>query len=695
MKTQKICMLTGAVAAAVLSMGMAQAAETATTEDVKVTASRVERELMDVNMSVSVITAEDIARSEARTVGDLLQDIPGVEINNDGSQGMKRICIRGENAFRTLVMIDGQKIAEHKSMSGAPILIDPSQIERIEVIKGPASVLYGSDSIGGAVNIITKKGGDKPFGAEVSAGMDNSSNGKSIAASVYGNVDGWKYRLGLSHERGDELRTPVGDAKNSDFNSTSVNGFLSYDIDADKTIGLTVDHFDLDFMSGTMAPGYKDFFVDVPSWKRTKVGAFGEFRNLSDYLTRVRVDGYYQRSKKSMENYVSAEEMPMTIDNFSDNELDQYGFSLQTDWQLGENNYLITGYEFEYDDLDAKSDTTAIMPVYLPNKYYNTIGSYKGNQSVHAIFASMETQLPHDFTLSYGARYTYVKTDMGTSYGVKTYYSGKNAGKSQITSTPGSQHDDRVVFNAGITWSGIDDLVLRALWGQGFRAPLLQERYIPSSMGSMTGGQIYGNPDLKPETSDNFEVGARYQKGGLMVDTAAFLSLADDYITAVAYGPINSKYVNMAKAKTFGVELSTSFAIGDTGLEPYVNATWMRRQTKNAKGFETYDSATPAFSARYGVRWAGEHNGLALRTDVYARGQTARKYDDGDTSSDSDSYRLSGYTTLNMTAGVSFGPEKQYSLDAGFYNICNQEYRESQSIYEPARYFSLKLNARY
>ena len=106
MKTQKICMLTGAVAAAVLSMGMAQAAETATTEDVKVTASRVERELMDVNMSVSVITAEDIARSEARTVGDLLQDIPGVEINNDGSQGMKRICIRGENAFRTLVMID-------------------------------------------------------------------------------------------------------------------------------------------------------------------------------------------------------------------------------------------------------------------------------------------------------------------------------------------------------------------------------------------------------------------------------------------------------------------------------------------------------------------------------------------------------------------------------------------------------------
>ena len=69
------------------------------------------------------------------------------------------LSIRGEDAFRTLVMIDGQKISEHKSMSGAPILIDPTEIERIEVIKGPASVLYGSDAIGGAVNIITKERG--------------------------------------------------------------------------------------------------------------------------------------------------------------------------------------------------------------------------------------------------------------------------------------------------------------------------------------------------------------------------------------------------------------------------------------------------------------------------------------------------------------------------------------------------------
>lgn len=298
--------LTAAAVTAALAVGttaQAQDADTVTTENVKVTASRVEQELMDVNMSVSVITAEDIAKSDARTVGDLLKDVPGVRINNDGGQGMKRIKVRGEDTFRTLVMIDGQKIAEHKSMSGSPMLIDPAMIERIEVIKGPASVLYGSDAIGGAVNIITKKGGSKPFEAGVSAGLDNSSNGVSASAYVAGNIDGWKYRLGVAHEKGDDLRTPAGDMTKTGFKSAGVNGFLSYDIDENKTVGLTLDHFDMEFMSGSAMPGYEDFLVDVPEWKRDKVGLFADFRNLGEYLSRIRADVFYQKSTKNMLNH--------------------------------------------------------------------------------------------------------------------------------------------------------------------------------------------------------------------------------------------------------------------------------------------------------------------------------------------------------------------------------------------------------
>ena len=94
-------------------------------DDVYVTATRVEKELQDVPMSVSVMTSEDIKRSPARTIGELLQDVPGVEIRNSGGQGFKRVSIRGENPNRVLILIDGQKLVENKSMDGTPLLIDP------------------------------------------------------------------------------------------------------------------------------------------------------------------------------------------------------------------------------------------------------------------------------------------------------------------------------------------------------------------------------------------------------------------------------------------------------------------------------------------------------------------------------------------------------------------------------------------
>ena len=527
--------------------------------------------------------------------------------------------------------------------------------------------------------------------------MDNASNGKTAAASIYGGINGWHYRLGLAHESGDNLRTPAGKAPYTEFSSFGANGYLAYDISENATVGMTLDHFDMDFMSGSMLPGYSNFFVNVPKWKRDKVGIFTDIKNLNEYLTRIRVDAFYQTSNKQMQNHIAVTGMPFMIDNFADNDLDQYGISIQTDWQLGENNYLVAGYEFNYDDLDATSSVLAVAPRNMvgmgihKGTYYTSSGIYQGSMSTHAVFASMESMLPYDLTLTYGARYTYVKTDMDKSYGVKTYAQGLNASKGPIvTSTPGSQHNDRVVFNAGISYSGIDDLVLRTLWSQGFRSPLLQERYIPSSMGNTSMGQILGNPDLKPETSDNFEIGARYQKGGFMLDTAAFLSLADDYIAAVSISPTEQQYDNMAEANTFGIELSTSYQIGKTGFTPYINGTWMRRQYTNEDGFKTYKTSTPEFIARYGVRWEGERNGLGLRTDLYAKSLTASEYDDGGYN-----YRLGGATTLNLTAGVSFGAQKQFSFDAGIYNIFDKKYQEMQSIYEPSRYFSVKLNARY
>lgn len=680
-----------------------QAQETVELDEVKVTAGRVEQELMDVNMSVSVITQEEIRRSSARNVGELLEDIPGVRINNDGGQGMKRIKIRGEDAFRTLVMIDGQKVSEHKSMSGSPMLIDPSMIERIEVIKGPASVLYGSDAIGGAINIITKKGGTKPIEGEVSAGMNTSASGKNASGSIYGGIDGWKYRLSASIEDNDNLKTPKGEMENTYFTARSVSGFLSYDFTPDATVGASLDYYDLEFGSSDVnTPG---FAVDVPKWTRFKAAAFGEFKNITSSFVRLRTDIFYQKSKKDMTNTVPGVWIQGEVDTFkamgfeeaflnrvgvqagnayvlqphASNDMNQYGFSIQADWQIGDRNYLIAGYEISYDDLNAHSWNTGtnVMPMMLTDK------NYDGYQMTNAVYASMETLLSANLTLTYGARYTWVKTDMDS------------INNKMGTKTSGEGSDGKIVFNAGVLWHGTDNLTLRASYAQGYRSPILQELYIDTSMGST--GTTYANPDLKPETSDNFEIGARWNSTGLSADLAIFYSTADDYIATLYNAQKRGyQYNNVAEAKTFGVELTSSVRIAETGFEPYLTATWMRRQYQNGNGFSTYDTATPEFMLRYGVRWSGMYAGLGLRADAFARSQTEIEYDDGvQSATDSSSYRLGGYTTLNLTAGVDFGPKRQYSFDLGLYNIFDKGYQEQTSIYEPGRYFVAKLGARF
>ena len=339
----------------------AQAAETYKSEDVVVTASRVEQQLADVNMSVSVITSEQIQQDAgATTIADLLEStVPGIRVNNDGGQGIDRIKIRGENSFRTVVMIDGQRISEQKSMSGVPLLIDPSQVERIEVIRGPASVLYGSDAIGGAINIITKKGGTKPIEGSVSIGFNSSNNGKDGSAQIYGGTNGWKYRIGAAASANDNLDTPLGEMPNTDSKTKSANAFLSYDIDPNKTVGVSFNYHDLEFMSADYtSPG---FYVDVPEWERMRGAAFAEFKNISENFVRLRLDTAIESNKKQMQNHVVMFG-PYMLDNFADNKLTTSSFNAQTDWQIGNAHYLIAGYEFSHDNLEAKSEAVGKVP---------------------------------------------------------------------------------------------------------------------------------------------------------------------------------------------------------------------------------------------------------------------------------------------------------------------------------------------
>ena len=667
MNTFEKTLLASAIVAA---FSPAVLAEELQTQSVKVTASRVERELMDVNMSVSVITKEDIKRQGARTVGEILQNVPGVRINNDGGQGIKRAMIRGNDAFQTLVLIDGQKISEQKSMSGSPFLIAPAMIERIEVIKGPASVLYGSEALGGVINIITKKGGDKALSGDVSLGYNSASKGRSGAASLYGAQSGWHYRVGVAADKNSALDTPEGKMPNSYFQSQAANFFLAYDLSDKTQLGATLDYYKLKFGSGQF--GYEGFAVDVPKWERYKVALFGEMKNISQNLVRARADVFYQGNDKEMINTVPAERM-VTVLPLADNSMDQYGLSLQTDWQLGTNHYLIAGYEYNRDNLNADSITKMKMSV-RGRLTESIMGNrnYDGYQSKHGLYANMESQLPKDFALNYGVRYTRVYSDMD------------NLNRTNGKKTHEKTSDGKAVFNAGLSWHGIEDLTLRAAFSQGYLFPLLQFLYVDTAMGQSSGSTL-ANPNLKPETSNNFEVGARFLRDGVSVDGTVFYTDSKDFITTRQISRTQSQYHNVAQAKTLGLELATSWDIHQSGIEPYVTATILdRRYIINGK--TSRKTGQPTTYGQYGVRWNYPSNGVVWRLDAYGYSQNRIK---------SSAYSLGGATTWNLLAGVTFGKGEQFDLDLSLYNLGDKKYQYDASIYEAGRSFALKFNARF
>ena len=662
----------------------AQAAESYKAEDVVVTASRVEQQLADVNMSVSVITNDQIEKNVgAQTIGDLLESsVPGVRIANDGAQGIDRVQIRGEDSFRTVVMIDGQRLAEHKTMSGAPLLIDPSQVERIEVIRGPSSVLYGSDAIGGVINIITKKGGNKPIQGSVSAGFNSSSSGKNASASIYGAANGWKYRISGAMQNHDNLDTPAGEMEHTQFNSKSANAFLSYDIDPNKTIGLTASYYDLDFEFADMST--PSFTGDVPKWTNSKIGAFAEFKNISDYWSRLRIDAYQQHNTKEMVNKPAGNAGPQIL---ADNKTDTTAFSAQADWLLGDNHYLITGYDFSVDQLDA--DSGIFMQMLRPPKppiTRRTNTNYDGEQTRHSVFASVDSTFFNDLTFNYGVRYTWVKSEIDERDTINN-----------IKVNSDHDSDSKAVFNFGATYRGFENLALRANWSQGYRTPILSELYVSTSMG---GGSVAANPDLKPETSNNFELGARYSNNLVTIDASAFYTKAKDYITQ---SPVKNlaydyQYDNVGEAETIGFELDARLHLNN--FEPYTVLTLMRREFKD-NGLTTTKTGTPKVTARYGVRYNRDYNGANFNLDAYAVTQSATENDNLDTSFDNygNSNRVitsyGGATTLNLTGGVAFGPEQAYSLNAGFYNITDKLYQNNGSIYEPGRHFGINFNAKF
>ncbi|MDR2489034.1 MAG: TonB-dependent receptor [Desulfovibrio sp.] len=663
---------------------------TVTLRDITVTATRTEREVFSVPSSVSVVDKKAMEREPRPTIAEHLRDIPGVEVSDGGmGGGTKRVGIRGESPSRVLVLIDGMKISEQKSMDGSMIMIDPLNVERIDVIKGPASVLYGSDAIGGVVNIITKKGGTEALQGTVAFTADSSNDSLTPYASLYGSWKGFGYRISGDYTDAGDKRGGSGIIDDTGYMQSNLSAYLDYAWDK-GTVGGGYDRFWGNISIPGAESGGAEITMHLPKWQRERWHAFAELNKLSGTLQKIRLTGFIQETQKDFWNDIRVQQRTSTypvymqIDvwqhPFVKNKQTTYGGNVQTDWTFGDDHYVIAGVEYLYDDLDARDDRrgwaygqnyNAIMgmpvgPQITMQAPYNDIFNYDAHQRNIALFAQDEWSFLKNWTATIGLRGTWIESALDDT--------------DDATVQEKSSRDSHVAGSLGLVYSGFQDWRLRALYSQGYRYPLLNQLYIGTTHGSS--GMLHPNPSLKPETSHNFEIGTRHEgPDGVTADLAAYYSLAKDYISSRSMpGTNDTLFENVDKMRSYGVELTLSRTWERWHLTPYVSGAYIRRTfDRGDNGGKTSNTGDPEWTGRAGVRYERAFSpAVTVYADAYGR-FAARARED---LSDGTRENHAGWGTANFAVGARLGEKQNYFVDVNCNNLFNKRYTPASSALE-------------
>lgn len=489
-------------------------------DNIVVTASRIAQLESEVIGDVSVIDRATIEKAGQSSVAELLSREHGIQIsNNGGPQTPTSIFMRGTNSRHVLVLIDGVRI--NSSVQGGANFnaIDPALIERIEILRGAASSLYGADAIGGVINIITRKGGgDRPLQLWGSIGAGTYGTFKS-SVGLQGASNGWDYNLAGALNNSDgfnSTRSTKAQPNNPDkdgYDSHSFNGRLGYEWRAGHRLDFTAYNA---YINGDF-----DAFTD-PTYAQENTQTRQQIYSISssNQLTR------YWHSKLSAELSKETVAIPVFGSQYS---------SLQRhySWQ---NDFSITS-----------AQSVSLLAERLEERITHT-GTYADTQRNTNAFG-----LIYRADLGIHHLQASVRNDNTSSYGNRT--TGSLAYNLDI-----SQH-----INAGIAAN------------TGFRAPTFTDMYYVDA-----GGMSNGNPDLKPEKSRNIEAHISYQNGGSEIKLVAYQNKIRNLIVARNPVDYDFSPINLDKATIRGITLTASHQFEEAYLWASADVMTPRNDTPNA-----------------------------------------------------------------------------------------------------------------
>jgi vitamin B12 transporter len=533
--------LCGALATPVHAQSPAQVPPPPDEPVITVTANRVPTAIQRTGSAVTVIRRDAIERASPTSLLDLLRSVPGVFLTEAGGPGgTSDIRLRGANPNQTLVLIDGVRVNDPAAASGEfdASLIAPALIDRIEVLRGPQSALYGSDAIGGVVNIITKRGRGQPTGSvSFEAGRYGTL---SLTGSAAGTIGPWSfafsaigqraegfsrygYRIGRLSLANNSEGLRGGRLEEDGFGRWGGYGRLGYDagqgVRAEIALLSTETRLDLDAGSGLAVPTATTF-PDTPSKARRRLDQLSgriEIDMLDGALTHALLLSATRTDRSFEEVSLGrvAGRLRETRRQISDFVGDRMAAEYQATWRLGQFGTLIGGARLERETADTFR--TDLVPVLRPEQ--RTLAA---EQTTRALFGLWQLPVGERLLLSFGGRIDHT-TDS------KAFATWRTTAAYRIAET-------------GTT--------LRASAGTGAKVATLFQRFSP-----------IGTPDLRPERSIGVDAGIDQSlfDGRLTLSVTAFANRIRNLIvfesTPACLAQTGTRcYLNVDRATTSGVE---------------------------------------------------------------------------------------------------------------------------------------------
>lgn len=505
------------------------------TGEIKVSSVRHELLVKDIPMPMEIVGSDYILRSPSNSVSEILTVKPGLSITRDGVWGSD-ISIRGLSKYNVVTLVDGNRIETATDVNARLSMIDLTDIDRIEVIKGGSSTLYGTGATGGVVNIITKGGifnASKFLSGSLLGGYNSVNNNGLGKIGLDFSESRWFFKINGMYRKADNLETPQGELKNSQFRDYFVSataGFIPLKNHELKLSYQRYDGYDIGIPGGfPLFPNQAK--VTYPREIRDSYAAEYKIKNLFPALKNLAVKYFYTFILRDVENLPyqvtikppsgTTPKQRITVDKILPvGKHYVNGIQLQTDWVPFNGHYLVAGIDIWQRNLNSnrqriqKIENLSSVGDTVKSEINKTIGEKPIPEASYrsmGVFAQDDIKLPIEkLKLTLGARID--KIDVSNSKTFQPVYEITNG---VYNSSPAGQ---KVIWEArdvdNISWSGSMGLLYNAFknidftlnLSRSFRSPAMEERYQYIDLGSVL---RVGNPDLNPEQGLFFDIGTR------------------------------------------------------------------------------------------------------------------------------------------------------------------------------------------